>query len=174
VVTVAQNYDSLLVPKDHPSRRKTDCYYLNQDTLLRAHTSAHQTELIGMGLTNFLVVGDVYRRDEIDKTHYPAFHQVEGVRLCGHHEVFTDERVASELSLFERSGGERSPEKQESHTLDAVYVMSGGLKSCLLGLAQHLFGKGTWVPSFACRRQLISTLHFPSLEIISNLGHAGQ
>ena len=36
-----------------------------------------------MGLDNFLVVGDVYRRDEIDSTHYPVFHQIEGVRLVG-------------------------------------------------------------------------------------------
>jgi len=40
-----------------------------------------------MGLNNFLVVGDVYRRDEIDSTHYPVFHQVDGVRLCSKHEV---------------------------------------------------------------------------------------
>ena len=33
-------------------------------------------ELISMGLDNFLVVGDVYRRDEIDSSHYPIFHQV--------------------------------------------------------------------------------------------------
>ena len=36
-----------------------------------------------MGLDNFLVVGDVYRRDEIDSSHYPVFHQIEGVRLVG-------------------------------------------------------------------------------------------
>jgi len=59
VVTVAQNFDSLLVPKDHPSRKKTDCYFINQDTLLRAHTTAHQAELISMGLNNFLVIIDV-------------------------------------------------------------------------------------------------------------------
>lgn len=34
-----------------------------------------------MGFDNFLVIGDVYRRDEIDSSHYPVFHQVEGVRL---------------------------------------------------------------------------------------------
>ena len=39
-----------------------------------------------MGLDNFLVVGDVYRRDEVDSTHYPVFHQVEGVRLVGESE----------------------------------------------------------------------------------------
>ena len=36
-----------------------------------------------MGLDNFMVVGDVYRRDEIDSSHYPVFHQIEGVRLVG-------------------------------------------------------------------------------------------
>ncbi len=81
LVTVEQNYDSLLVPVDHPSRRKSDAYYVNSDYMLRAHTSAHQVELIRMGLDNFLVVGDVYRRDEINSSHYPAFHQLEGVRL---------------------------------------------------------------------------------------------
>ena len=44
--------------------------------MTRAHTSAHQTELIRMGLDNFLVCGDVYRRDAVDRTHYPVFHQV--------------------------------------------------------------------------------------------------
>ena len=33
------------------------------------------------GINSFLVAGDVYRRDEIDSTHYPAFHQMEGVKL---------------------------------------------------------------------------------------------
>lgn len=61
IVTLAQNYDSLLVPPDHPSRKPSDSYYLNREWMLRAHTSAHQIELIQMGLDNFLVVGDVYR-----------------------------------------------------------------------------------------------------------------
>lgn len=76
VVTVGQNFDSLLIPETHVSRSKSDCYYVNKKHLLRAHTTAHQSELVGMGLDNFLVFGDVYRRDEIDRTHYPVFHQV--------------------------------------------------------------------------------------------------
>ena len=40
-----------------------------------------------MGLDNFLVVGDVYRRDEIDSTHYPVFHQIEGVRLVSENDL---------------------------------------------------------------------------------------
>jgi phenylalanyl-tRNA synthetase alpha chain len=84
---VKQNFDNLLIPPGHESRKKSDCYYINRDYLLRAHTTAHQSELIRMGLNNFLIVGDVYRRDETDSTHYPVFHQVDAVRLCSQHEV---------------------------------------------------------------------------------------
>jgi phenylalanyl-tRNA synthetase alpha chain len=78
VVSIAENFDSLLTPDDHISRKATDTYYINKDRLLRAHTSAHQHSLIRSGFDAFLCVGDVYRRDEIDKTHYPCFHQMEG------------------------------------------------------------------------------------------------
>ncbi|XP_026682945.1 probable phenylalanine--tRNA ligase, mitochondrial [Diaphorina citri] len=81
VVTVEENFDSLLVAKDHVSRSKNDCYYVNREYLLRAHTTAHQSELIRMGLDNFVVFGDVYRRDQIDSTHFPVFHQADGVHL---------------------------------------------------------------------------------------------
>lgn len=87
IVTPEQNFDRLLVPLDHPSRRKRENYYFNHSHMLRAHTSAHQWDLIHSGLDAFLVVGDVYRRDEIDKTHYPVFHQMECVRLFSQHEV---------------------------------------------------------------------------------------
>lgn len=55
--------------------------------MLRAHTSAHQRELVRSGLDAFLVAGDVYRRDEIDASHYPVFHQMEGVRLFSTHQA---------------------------------------------------------------------------------------
>ena len=87
VVTMQQNFDSLLVPPDHPSRNKSDSYFINKDYMLRAHTSAHQSELIQSGLDCFLVAGDVYRRDQVDSTHFPVFHQMEGVRLFTEHQV---------------------------------------------------------------------------------------
>lgn len=76
IVTVQQNFDNLLIPKNHPSRAKSDCYYINRNELLRAHTTAHQVDLLRSGLNNFLVCGEVFRRDEINSTHYPVFHQV--------------------------------------------------------------------------------------------------
>jgi len=81
VVSVKQNFDDLLFPEDHVGRSANDTYYLNKLTLLRTHTSAHQADLLREGERSFLVTGDVYRRDAIDKTHYPVFHQMEGVRI---------------------------------------------------------------------------------------------
>ncbi|KAL6942147.1 phenylalanyl-tRNA synthetase alpha subunit, mitochondrial [Hanseniaspora vineae] len=86
-VSVFENFDSLGFPKDHPGRNKSDTYYINRENLLRTHTSAHEMECFGNILQRktqkpgYLITADVYRRDEIDKTHYPAFHQMEGARI---------------------------------------------------------------------------------------------
>ena len=76
VFVCLQNFDDVLVPADHVSRSYNDTYYIDSQTVLRCHTSAHQAELLREGHTHFLVMGDVYRRDSIDATHYPVFHQV--------------------------------------------------------------------------------------------------
>ena len=81
VVKIEDNFDKLLIPKDHPARAKTDTYYVDNDTVLRTHTSAHQNDLLSNGHKSFLVTGDVYRKDDIDSCHYPVFHQMEGVRV---------------------------------------------------------------------------------------------
>lgn len=60
VVTVEQNFDNLLIAADHPSRARSDCYYINRNYLLRAHTTAHQADLVRSGLDNFLVCGEVF------------------------------------------------------------------------------------------------------------------
>ncbi|XP_027005033.2 phenylalanine--tRNA ligase, mitochondrial [Tachysurus fulvidraco] len=140
VVTVEQNFDSLLIPKDHPSRKKGDNYYLNQSHMLRAHTSAHQKELVRVGLDRFLLAGDVYRRDEIDASHYPVFHQMEGVRLFTNHELFAQVQNGEELSIFEHRG-RRTPQKQETHSLEAVKLVEFNLKHTLTQLIRHLFGE---------------------------------
>ena len=79
IVKVEENFDKLLIDKDHPARAKSDTYYVDDSLVLRTHTSAHQNELLTAGHTKFLVTGDVYRKDDIDSTHYPIFHQMEGV-----------------------------------------------------------------------------------------------
>nr|CAD7393386.1 unnamed protein product [Timema cristinae] len=138
---VKRNFDSLITPATHPSRDKSDCYYINHKYLLRGHTTAHQSELINMGLNNFLVVGDVYRRDEIDNSHYPVFHQADAVRICTQEEVFRHVPNGEALQVFEKSGM-RTEDKQQEHTLEATKLMETELKSTLLCLAQSLFGQG--------------------------------
>jgi len=81
IVKVEENFDKLLIPKDHPARSVSDTYYKDENNVLRTHTSAHQNEILLSGCKNFLVTGDVYRKDDIDASHYPVFHQMEGVSV---------------------------------------------------------------------------------------------
>lgn len=82
VVTTFENFDMLGFPKDHPGRSRSDTYYLNEDNLLRTHTSAHEGECFAISKTpGYFITADVYRKDEIDRTHYPGFHQMEGARI---------------------------------------------------------------------------------------------
>jgi phenylalanyl-tRNA synthetase alpha chain len=90
VVSTAQNFDVLGFPADHPGRSRTDTYYVNEKTVLRTHTSAHQQAYFQQINRNeksrpeevgYTVVADVYRRDAIDRSHYPVFHQMEGAML---------------------------------------------------------------------------------------------
>ena len=143
VVTTEQNFDSLLVPADHVSRSKNDNYYINSTTLLRAHTSAHQRDFIKMGFDRFLVTGDVYRRDEIDSSHYPVFHQMEGVRLFEKHELFAPTPDPDVYDIFEADPALRveTVEKQATHSIDAVKMMEINLKQTLSDLVRNLFGE---------------------------------
>lgn len=129
VVSTQSNFDSLLIQPDHVSRSKSDTYYFDKDTVLRTHTSAHQTALLQQGLDRFLVTGDVYRRDEIDSSHYPIFHQMEGVRM------FSDEELVE--------AGAKSIRDKEK-------IVEDDLKVGLEGMAKKLFGdvEMRWVDAY--------------------------
>ncbi|KII67727.1 Phenylalanine--tRNA ligase, mitochondrial [Thelohanellus kitauei] len=81
IVSTYDNFDSLLVPETHPSRSPQDNYYINSSTLMRAHTTCHYADLFKNGIKQFMIFGDVYRRDQIDRCHYPVFHQMDFVEL---------------------------------------------------------------------------------------------
>eukprot|EP00747_Dinoflagellata_sp_TGD_P024002 gnl/TRDRNA2_/TRDRNA2_130239_c0_seq1.p1 gnl/TRDRNA2_/TRDRNA2_130239_c0~~gnl/TRDRNA2_/TRDRNA2_130239_c0_seq1.p1 ORF type:complete len:429 (+),score=71.34 gnl/TRDRNA2_/TRDRNA2_130239_c0_seq1:126-1412(+) len=93
IVSTQQCFDDLLVPPDHISRSPSDTYYVNAGSVLRTHTSAHQCQYMRRypEIKSFLVSGDVYRRDEIDASHHPVFHQCEGVRLFSTDEMSPEE-----------------------------------------------------------------------------------
>lgn len=97
-VSVFQNFDVLGFPADHPGRSKSDTYYLNKDNLLRTHTSAHEHECFMESQTpGYLITGDVYRRDEIDRTHYPVFHQMEGARIWKRDDHPTEQSLLEQI-----------------------------------------------------------------------------
>lgn len=85
VVDLWQNFESIFVPEGHISRSRTDTFYVDKDHVLRSHTSAHQStcykDMIEKSQSKCLIIGDVYRRDEVNRTHHVAFHQCEGAQL---------------------------------------------------------------------------------------------
>src|SRR5687768_17431849 len=83
VETVRHNYDLLNQPEAHPSRDPQDTFYLDADTLLRTHTSPSQIRaMMEKEPPIYLVsLGRTYRRDALDATHTPVFHQVEALAV---------------------------------------------------------------------------------------------
>ena len=80
------NFDYLNVPAQHSSRDDTDTFYINDDILLRTQTSPVQVRTMLSQSLPIKVIspGKVYRTDEIDATHSPLFHQLEGLIVDKH------------------------------------------------------------------------------------------
>ena len=73
------NFEALNIPKDHPARDMQDTFYINDEVVLRTHTSPVQIRsmLKQPPPLRIIAPGTVYRRDS-DITHSPMFHQIEG------------------------------------------------------------------------------------------------
>jgi phenylalanyl-tRNA synthetase alpha chain len=92
IVTVEDDFDLLNTPKDHPSRRESDTYYLDDTHVLRTQTTVmwpyylKNKEILEKlekeGEAKALCTGIVFRKDEIDRKHFPAFHQIDGLLIC--------------------------------------------------------------------------------------------
>ncbi len=92
IVTVERCFDLLNTPRNHPVRRETDTYYLDNTHILRTQTTAFWSyylkdsevleRLNSNGEIMALASGIVFRKDEIDRNHYPAFHQIDGLLIC--------------------------------------------------------------------------------------------
>ena len=79
--TVDNNFDKLNSPANHPSRDLSDTFYINEDILLRTHTSPVQVRAmqeLGAPL-RMVSAGRTFRFDDVDDTHSPMFHQLEGL-----------------------------------------------------------------------------------------------
>ena len=92
IVTVEENFDLLNAPLNHPSRKETDSYFLDEKHLLRTETTVMWSyylrdkevleKLREQGYVGALSTGIVFRKDEIDRNHFPAFHQIDGLYIC--------------------------------------------------------------------------------------------
>ncbi|MEZ0536122.1 phenylalanine--tRNA ligase subunit alpha [Caldicellulosiruptoraceae bacterium PP1] len=77
------NFEALNIPKNHPARDTQDTFYINDEVLLRTHTSPVQIRVMKSQKPPIKIIspGRVYRADEVDATHSPIFHQVEGLLI---------------------------------------------------------------------------------------------
>ncbi len=74
-------FEALNLPQDHPARDMQDTFYITDNILLRTQTSAAQVRIMEQRKPPIRIIcpGRVYRADEVDATHSPVFHQVEGL-----------------------------------------------------------------------------------------------
>lgn len=82
------NYTALNFPQDHPARDQIACFYVNDNLLLRSHTSPVQIRVMEKQKPPIRIIapGRVFRPDAFDSSHAPVFHQVEG--------LYVDENVS--------------------------------------------------------------------------------
>ncbi|MBR6223152.1 MAG: phenylalanine--tRNA ligase subunit alpha [Lachnospiraceae bacterium] len=75
------NFELLNIPANHPAKDEQDTFYITKDILLRTQTSPVQARVMETGRMPIRIVspGRVFRSDEVDATHSPSFHQVEGL-----------------------------------------------------------------------------------------------
>lgn len=75
------NFEALNIPANHPAKDEQDTFYINKDIVLRTQTSSTQVHEMEKGKLPIRMIapGRVYRSDEVDATHSPSFHQVEGL-----------------------------------------------------------------------------------------------
>ena len=93
------NFAALNFPDDHPARDMQDTFHVGPDALLRTHTSPVQirTMKAQQPPVRIICLGKVYRRDILDATHSPMFHQVEGLAVDKH---ITMADLKATLQLF--------------------------------------------------------------------------
>ncbi|MGC9598795.1 MAG: hypothetical protein ABSE18_00185 [Minisyncoccia bacterium] len=92
IVPARESFDLFNFPPDHPARSRSDTYYVNDDYILRTHTTIMWYYWLGLSAVKekirqgkavgALCYGKVYRKDEIDREHMNVFHQMDGWYLC--------------------------------------------------------------------------------------------
>ena len=134
VETDYYNFEALNIPKDHPSRDMWSTLWIDEERLLRTHTSPVQIRVMEKQKPPLSVImpGRVYRRDA-DITHSPVFHQVEGL-LVDQNVTFGDLKGVLTAFLHSVFGKNKKvrfrpsyfPFTEPSAEVDVECVMCGG------------------------------------------------
>lgn len=140
VETAYYNFEALNIPKEHPARDEQDTFYIDGagDFLLRTQTSPMQVRVMEKKKPPIRIIapGRVYRSDEVDATHSPVFHQLEGLvidkgitmgDLKGALEVFAKELFGADTKV--RFRPHHFPFTEPSAEMDASCFACGG-KGC--------------------------------------------
>ena len=80
------NFEKLNIPANHPAKDEQDTFYINKEIVLRTQTSPVQARVMEQGKLPIRMIapGRVFRSDEVDATHSPSFHQIEGLVIDKH------------------------------------------------------------------------------------------
>ena len=146
------NFEKLNIPADHPAKDEQDTFYINKDIVLRTQTSPVQARVMEQGKLPIRMIspGRVFRSDEVDATHSPSFHQIEGLvidknisfaDLKGTLEVFAKELFGPETKTKFRP--HHFPFAEPSAEMDVSCFKCGG-KGC-----RFCKGEG-WIEILGC------------------------
>ena len=146
------NFEKLNIPADHPAKDEQDTFYINKDIVLRTQTSPVQARVMEQGKLPIRMIapGRVFRSDEVDATHSPSFHQIEGL-VIDKHITFADLKGTLEEFAKELFGPETKtkfrphhfPFTEPSAEVDVSCFKCGG-KGCR-------FCKGSgWIEILGC------------------------
>ena len=146
------NFRKLNIPDGHPAKDEQDTFYINKDIVLRTQTSPVQARIMEQGKLPICILspGRVFRSDEVDATHSPSFHQIEGLiidknisfaDLKGTLEVFAKELFGEDTKTKFRP--HHFPFTEPSAEMDVSCFKCGG-KGCR-------FCKGSgWIEILGC------------------------
>ena len=146
------NFEALNIPANHPAKDEQDTFYINKDIVLRTQTSPVQARVMEQGKLPIRMIapGRVFRSDEVDATHSPSFHQIEGLvidknisfaDLKGTLEVFAKELFGPDTKTKFRP--HHFPFTEPSAEVDVSCFKCGG-KGCR-------FCKGSgWIEILGC------------------------
>lgn len=152
VETDYYNFEALNIPADHPAKDEQDTFFINGDFLLRTQTSGTQVHEMEKGKLPIRMIapGRVFRSDEVDATHSPSFHQVEGL-VIDKHITFAD--LKGTLAEFAREMfGEETKVKFRPHHFNFTEPSAEMDVSCFkCGGKGCRFCKGSgWIEILGC------------------------